>query len=439
MVSEYFNWAKTLTNPVDIKEKPEVLEGIRVLDISTGNFAALFCSSILAELGAEVIRVEPPGGDIARKMTPEGILIKDTGLPYIAEGGRNKYHVTLNYRTEEGLKILKMLVAKSDVFIESFKPSETLKFGLSYEDFKKVNEKLIYVSFSSTGKFGRKVKDCYDYDLIDQAISTIMSVTGEAEFDPNVPENYKVPLKIGNWMAWYVGGAWGAYAILLALFYRLRSGKGQYVDVSPAECLLRHSNYYLQYYHESGKLIPRFGPYDPAVFAYTIVKAKDEKSVFIAGYSDENWKGLTNLMRRPDLFEKYPTPAQRLKIENQISLRNEIEKWASNYAAEEIVRMATEYSMDKTKPGTVVTGVVYSPKESSELENWYERGILRWFEDPHYGKFLVQNSSFTWMSETPGRLKWLCKPPGADNDYIYTKLLCFDAKILKELRDKEII
>ncbi|MCX8152224.1 MAG: CoA transferase [Archaeoglobaceae archaeon] len=439
MSPNYFSWIKDLTDPSKIYEKPEALDGFRVLDISTGNFAALFCSSILAELGAEVIRIELPGGDISRKMTPEGIILKDTGLAYIAEGGRNKYHITLNYKSDEGLKILKMLIARSDVLIESFKPSEVIKMGLKYEDLKKINEKLIYVSYSSTGKFGLKVKDYYDYDLIDQAISTIMSVTGEAEFDPKVPNDYKVPLKIGNWMAWYVGGAWGAYATLLALFYRLHSGKGQYIDVSPAECLLRHSNYYLQYYHESRKLVPRFGPYDPAVFAYTIVRAKDGKYVFVAGYSDENWKGLTNLMERPDLFEKYPTPAHRLKIENQIILREEIENWAKNYNSDKIIEMATEYSMDKTKVGTVVTGIVYSPKDSSKLENWYERRILKWMEDPYYGKMLIQTSSFSWMSETPGRIKWICKPPGADNTYVYTKILCFDAKKLKELRDKGVI
>ncbi|MFN3383373.1 MAG: CaiB/BaiF CoA transferase family protein [Archaeoglobaceae archaeon] len=437
MSKDYFDWAKELTDPSKIYEKPEALEGIRVLDVSTGNFASIFCSSILAELGAEVIRVEPPGGDIARKMTPEGVLIKDTGLAYIVEG-RNKYHITLNYRSDEGLEILKMLVAKSDVFIESFKPSETPE-DLRYKNLSNVNQKLIYVSFSSTGKFGKSIRDVYDYDLIDQAISGIMSVTGEAEFDPAILEECKIPLKIGNWMAWYTGGAWGAYAILLALFYRMQSGKGQYIDVSPAECLLRHCNYYLQYYHESGRLVPRFGPYDPAVFAYTVVKAKDGKSVFIAGYSDENWRGLTNLMNRPDLFEKYPTPQHRTKLENQIKLREEIEHWSKNYTAEEIVKKATEYSMDKTTPGTVVTGIVYSPKESSKLENWYERGILRWIEDPYYGKILLQTSSFSWMSETPGRIKWVCKPPGADNTYVYTKILCFDAKKLRELKSRGVI
>ncbi|MEM4279381.1 MAG: CoA transferase [Archaeoglobaceae archaeon] len=437
MSEDYFHWVKRLTDPSKIHEKPEALEGIRVLDISTGNFAALFCSSILAELGAEVIRIELPGGDIARKMTPEGILIKDTGLAYIVES-RNKYHITLNYKSDEGLEILKRLIEKSDVIIESFKPSETPK-NLSYEELNKINQKLIYVSFSSTGKFGKNVKDVNDYDLIDQAISGIMSVTGEAEFDPTVPEEYKIPLKIGNWMAWYTGGAWGAYAILLALFYRIQSGKGQYIDVSPAECLLRHCNYYLQYYHEAGKLVPRFGPYDPAVFAYTVVRAKNGKSVFIAGYSDENWKGLTNLMGRPDLFEKYPTPQERLKIENQIKLREEIETWAKEHEAEEIVKKATEYSIDKTTPGTVVTGVIYSPKESSELENWYERGILKWIKDPYYGRLLIQTSSFSWMSETPGRIKWVCKPPGADNVYVYTKLLCFDANKIRELKKRGII
>lgn len=435
--NEYFEWAKSIADPKDVNQKQEALNGIRVIDISTGNFGALFCSSILAELGAEVIRVEPPGGDVCRKMTPEGILHKGTGLAYLVEG-RNKFHITLNLEEEEGKEILKKLVKKADVLIESFKPGEADEMGIGYKDLEKINESLIYAAFSSTGQFGSDVRKQYDYDIIDQAISTVMSVTGEAEFDPSVPEEYKVPLRMGNWMGWYTGGAWGAYAILIALFYRLKTGKGQFIDISPGEALLRHANYNIQYYHESGKIVPRVGPYDPAVFAYTVVRAKD-RYVFIAGYSDINWKGLTNLIGRPELFERYPTPKERLKFENQIEMRKEIQKWAEKRTSDEILKMATEYSIDKTKPGTVVVGSVYSPKETSELENWYERDILKWFTDPYYGKLLIQGSSFGKMSETPGRIKWCCRPVGADNIYIYTKILGFDARKLRELKKKGII
>jgi len=289
-MSEWIEFARKLTDPKEDKDKDDALRGFRVLDVSYGNFAALFASSILSELGAEVIRIEPPEGDIARKMSPYGIFLKGTGLAYVVEG-RNKYHITLNLRCEEGREIYLKLIKKSDVVIESFKPGEADSLGIGYRRLKNLNPRIIYASISSSGYFGSDVKSIPDYDLIDQARSTVMAVTGEAEFDESVPEEYKVPLRMGNWMGWYTGGAWTAYAILLALFYRERSGRGQFIDVVPSEALMRHANYNIQYYHESGNTVPRAGPYDPAVFAYTVVKAKDGY-VFIAGYSDENWKGL---------------------------------------------------------------------------------------------------------------------------------------------------
>jgi len=436
-LEDYFEWAKSITDPADVYNKPEALEGVRVLDISYGNFAALFASSILAELGAEVIRIEPPEGDIARKMTPFGILHKGTGLAYLVEG-RNKFHITLNLKTKEGREIYKKLVKKSDVVIESFKPGEADRLGIGYRQLREINNSLIYAAISAYGYFGSEVNAKPDYDIIDQARSTVMFVTGEAEFDPEVPEEYKVPLRMGNWMGWYTGGAWAAYAILLALYWRSFSGRGQFIDICPSEALLRHANYNIQYYHEARKIVPRAGPYDPAVFAYTVVRAKDAY-VFIAGYTDPNWKGLTTMIGRPDLFEKYPTPKERLVFENQIEMRKEIQKWAETKTANEILDLAMKHNLDKSKVGTVVVGKIYSPKESSELEAWYERDILKRFEDPYYGKLLIQGSSFGKMSETPGRIKWCCRPVGADNEHIYTKLLGFDAKDLRELRKKGII
>lgn len=436
-MNEYADWAKSVTNPDDIYDKPEALRGIRVIDVSYGNFAALFASSILAELGAEVIRIEPPEGDIARKMTPFGILLKDTGLAYLVEG-RNKFQITLNLKTEKGRELYTKLVKKSDVVIESFKPGEAEKMGIGYTNLKKLNERLIYASISAYGQFGADVSEQSDYDIIDQARSTVMAVTGEAEFDPNVPEEYKAPLRMGNWMGWYTGGAWAAYAILLAIFWRFHSGKGQFIDVCPSEALLRHANYNVQFYHEARDAVPRAGPYDPAVFPYTVVRAKDTY-VFIAGYTDSNWKALTSIMNRPDLFEKYPTPRERLKYENQIEIRREIEEWARKRTSEEILHEVNEYNLKETRVGTVVVGRVYTPKESSELKAWYERDILKWFEDPFYGKVLIQGSSYGKMSETPGRLKWICRPIGADNVYVYTKLLGIDAKTLNLLKDEGVI
>lgn len=116
------DWARENTDPRKAHLKPEALEDVVVLDLSYGSFAGLYASSLLAEYGAKVIRIEPPEGDIARKMTPFGIKHKDTGLAYIVEG-RNKYHITLDITKEKGRKLLKKLVKKADVLIETYPPA----------------------------------------------------------------------------------------------------------------------------------------------------------------------------------------------------------------------------------------------------------------------------------------------------------------------------
>ena len=128
---EFARWAYRETNPPDAYKKPEALDDMLVIDASYGNFAGLLTSSILAEMGAEVIRIEPPGGDTARKMSPYGMMIEDSGLAYIVEA-RNKFHVTLDLTKEEGRKIFAKLAGKATVVIETFKPGYLDGLGLGY-------------------------------------------------------------------------------------------------------------------------------------------------------------------------------------------------------------------------------------------------------------------------------------------------------------------
>ncbi|NJD62158.1 MAG: CoA transferase, partial [Deltaproteobacteria bacterium] len=274
---EYAKWAHRETDPDDIPGKPEALDDTIVLDVSHGSFAGLFASSVLAEMGAEVIRVEPPGGDLARKMSPYGMMIRDAGLGYITEG-RNKFHVTLDIAGQEGRKLFRALADKADVLIHSFKPGTLEGWGLGYGHLRESNPGLIFTAIHTYGQFGddaEKHSNQPDYDILDQARGVIMSVTGEPDLDPEVPEQFKKPLKQGNWMGWYAGGAWAAFGIQMAMFHKRKTGRGQFIDASPPEGLMAISNYVMQYFHMSGQQMPRAGNYDYAVFPYTYVKCKD--------------------------------------------------------------------------------------------------------------------------------------------------------------------
>ncbi|MBP2677244.1 MAG: putative acyl-CoA transferase/carnitine dehydratase [Deltaproteobacteria bacterium] len=437
---EYARWAHRETDPEDVHRKPEALDDTLVLDVSHGSFAGLFASSLLAEMGAEVIRVEPPGGDLARKMTPYGMMIGDAGLGYITEG-RNKLHITLDIASEEGKTLFQGLAKKADVLIHTFKPGRMEGFGLGYGDLREINPGMIYTAIHTYGQFGadaEKYANQPGYDILDQARGVIMSVTGEPDLDPDVPEKYKKPLKQGNWMGWYVGGAWASFGIQMALLHKRRTGKGQFIDVSPPEGLMAISNYVMQYFHMSGNQMPRAGNYDYAVFPYTYVKCRDGFT-FISGFSDPNWSALCDIMNRPDLLEKFPTIKERLTPGNQPVIQHEIERFTVRYTSDEIQGMITEYGKKPDRKGTVVTGRLETPGDVLQREHWKERRTFVRMDDPHYGEVLVPNSSFKSMSGTPGRIKWACRPIGADNELVYGKYLGLGGGTLGELGKKGIV
>ncbi|ADC66596.1 L-carnitine dehydratase/bile acid-inducible protein F [Ferroglobus placidus DSM 10642] len=427
------DWARENTDPRKAHLKPEALEDVVVLDLSYGSFAGLYASSLLAEYGAKVIRIEPPEGDIARKMTPFGIKHKDTGLAYIVEG-RNKYHITLDITKEKGRKLLKKLVKKADVLIETYPPGYMDELGIGYRQLRKINPQLIYCAIHSFGHFGPKAKTkMRDYDVIDQAMGGIVWTTGIPEDYEEYPEHTRVPTKLGNWMGWYVGGGFAAFGIMVALFWRRKSGKGQFIDVAPPEAMAKVTNYYIQYYHYRRKVINRVANFDPAVFVYTLARAKDGM-VFMAGFSDINFYALTQIIGRPDLREKYPTIRERLTPENWPVCLAEIEKWSRERTVKEIIDAFLAYKGE----GTAVAGEVLKPIETFKVENWWDRGIFQEIDDPEYGKLVVQ-SVVAKFEKTPGRIKWVCRRVGADNDYIYKEFLGLNKSDLEELKKEGVI
>lgn len=431
----WVDWIYEADDPKKNHLKPEALDDLLVLDVSNANIGGLFCSSILGEFGADVIRIEPPEGDLARKFSPFGYLYKGTGLGYLMEG-RNKFHVTLNLKEPEGQEAFRRLAAQADVIIETFQPGVMDGYGLSYRYLKEINPRLIYATIYTYGHFGPDAA-CGkpDYDICDQARSGVMAVTGEPE-DESGPKPWTIPTKEGNWMGWYAGGAWTAFGIMTALHYRTITGVGQMVDVAPPEAELRFCDYHLQYYHTTGKLRGLVGAYDSAVFPYTIIKTKDGYS-FIAGFSDVNWEGLTNIMKDPELRQRFPTIFDRLNKENQPLIHQELEKWSSKHTSDEILDMVQDYVSNRRGPGTVATAKMTDIKETFDDEVWWERGVFDKGTDPYYGDVAFQAPPWK-MTLTPARVKWLCRPVGADNEYIFMRYLGVGKEKIKEWKAKNI-
>lgn len=426
-------YAKALTDPGRAHEKPEALSDLRVLDCSQGNFAALFCSSILAEFGAEVIRVEPPGGDVARLFSPQGLLHRDTGLAYLVEA-RNKRHITLNLESETGRTLLTRLARHVDVLVESARPGQMDAWGIGYRQLSEVNPGLIYAAFSTYGQFGpRAATPIPDYDITDQALSGVPYTTGEPEGEG--PPESSVPTRQGNWIAWYVGGGWGAFAVMAAVLWRSGSGRGQLIDCSPAEGEMRLTDYDVQWCHSHRRIRERVGALNTCVFPYTLVKTRDSYS-FIAGFSDVNWTGLSNIIGRADLRERYPTTRDR--IQNAKMLHGELEAWARQLTSQDILDRVQDYMLNRRGPGTVATARLNRPAETLAEPHWWERGVFQRVEDPDYGELLLQAPPWK-MSATPPRIKWACRPVGADNEDVYLRYLGLGKGRLAALRTEGVL
>ena len=434
---DWLNWAKANTDPEKAYEKPEALAGVVVLDVSYGSFAGLFASSLLAELGARVIRVEPPGGDIARKMTPFGELVNGTGLPYLIEG-RNKEHITLNLQTEGGRKVLTDLARKADLLLETFAPGNMDAMGLGWEALKEINSRLVFVAINSFGQAGELADRArhakwHCYDVIAQALSGFVSTTGIPEGMDAFPEHTRVPTKMGNWMGWSAGGAYAALSSMAALIFRESGGAGQFIDVSPAEALMCLNNYALHFYHMTGVAQERSGNIEPAAHPYCYVRCKDGM-LFLAGYADPNWKALCSIIDRPDLVENYPNVRDRTNPQKAVEIIAEIEKFTLDRTREELVALWLAYK----GPGVTVAGEILKPEETIKLPHWYERKALLKINEKPWGELLVQGTPVK-MSETPPRIKWVCRPVGADNEFVYLDLLGYGKSKLSELHQQGII
>ena len=214
----WFKWAEEATHPGQAAKKPEALDDLLVLDVSHAHIGGLVCSSMLAEMGARVIRIEPPSGDLARQFTPFGIRHQDTGLGYLAEG-RNKHHITLNLQDPQGQDIFKSFARHADVVIETFKPGTMDAWGIGYRQLQPLNPRIIYAALASYGQFGPKAGTGRPgSEITNQAYSGLVQINGEPESDG--PAEHAVPTKVGSWYGWYAEGLFGAYGILLALNFR---------------------------------------------------------------------------------------------------------------------------------------------------------------------------------------------------------------------------
>ena len=435
-------WMKERDDPRIAHTKDEALDDLTVLDISYKNFAGCYCSSMLAEFGAQVIRIEPPEGDFIRTCTPYGILYKGEGLNYLTEG-RNKFHITLNLEKPEAREILKGLVSHVDVLIETYEPGVMDDWGIGYEHLKEINPRLIFASITEFGQFGpmsHKHMPCYDN--ITQARSGIQYATGEVMPEGNSYDDapWAVPTKAGPWIGYAQAGTFMAVGILAALHWRDVSGEGQALDVAATEAYASIDDWASLWYQGSGVINERFGSLDTAGWLYCFAPTKDG-AVFLGGLRLEMWQAFADMLGKWDEWgaANWNELAVFTEEEEQLKWSSLVFAETRKYTNEELVSMSIEYSKKgRLAPITPVVAPVCTPEEAMYDPNWLERGIFTPIKDILYGELVVAQAQHK-MTETPIRTKWVCRPVGYDNEHIYLKYLNIGPGRLKELKEAGII
>jgi crotonobetainyl-CoA:carnitine CoA-transferase CaiB-like acyl-CoA transferase len=441
-LADWAEWVREQDDPKIADNRPEALDDITVLDLSYKSFAGCFCSSMLAEFGAQVLRIEPPEGDFIRSCTPYGMTYRGEGLNYLTEG-RNKSHITLNLNKPEGREILKSLVSHADVLIETFKPGVMDDWGIGYEQLKKINPRLIFASITAYGQFGPMSRSSMpDYDNIAQARSGVQSASGEI-----MPEGksydecpWAIPTKTGPWIAWCQPGTFMAVGILAALHHRTTTGEGQALDVATAEAYARFDDYAALWYQETGIVNERFGSLDVAGWLYCFAPTKDG-AVFLGGLRLEMWQAFADMVGKWDEWDaaNWTTVRTFMEKENQLKWAPLVFAETRKYSNEELVRMSVEYAKTgRLAPITPVVAPVCSPWEAMNDANWIDRGMFTPIKDPVYGELVVAQAQHK-MTETPIRTKWVCRPVGYDNEQVYHKFMGFEPSELKKLSEAHII
>jgi len=392
------------------------LEGVKVLDF-TQYLSGPHGTSILSELGAEVIKIEMPGrGEPERQAMPK--TPKGESYQFFSYN-RGKKSITLNLKHPKGLEIAKQLAAKADVLVENFAPGGMERLGLSYGEVRKINPRIIYASISGFGQTGPRRNDV-SYDVVAQAMGGLMSVTGYADGEP---------LKAGISLGDYMGGYNGAIAILAALYYRTVTGDGQAIDISMQDGIWAMVFPDRANYFDTLEVPKRFGNKLSSSAPFGAYNAMDGY-VVICTITDPQWQKVLQAMGREDLSkeERYATREDRTK--NMKEVDGLVQAWCQEKKVEEVFAILKKYGVP-CSPLPTFDQVANDPQ-------LIEREMIVEVDQPVSGKVKLTGSVYK-MTKTPGDRRKRVPEVGEHNEEIYRGLLGIDAEEMKKLKEEKVI
>lgn len=392
------------------------LENIKILDL-TRVLAGPFCTMLLAELGAEIIKVESPEtGDDSRAYGP----FKNNKSMYFVSINRGKKSISVNLKTEKGKQIIKELIPKFDIIIENFKPGTMEKLGLGYDEIKHINPKIIYAASSGFGHTGPDSKKPA-YDILVQAMGGIMSITGWPQTPPT-----RVGMSVGDiTVSFYT-----AMGILSALYQRTITGLGQKIDVSMLDCQLSIlENAVLRY--QADKVAPSpIGNRHPTITPFQAFRAKEDYFVIAAG-NDSIFVKLCKAINCEYLLEdeRFKTNGNRTKnlkeideILSSIFITKNVNEWVAIFDAVDV-------------PCSPINSIA----QAMENRQIQARNMIVEVDDKDMGKIKVVGNAIKMsnIEESPTRNP--APEIGQHNDLIFKEMLNYSDEIIKKLRNENVI
>ena len=315
------------------------LDGVRVLDLSRV-LAGPFCAMLLADMGADVIKVEDTAtGDESRTWPPH----KDGESAAFLVINRNKRDITLDLKTPEGVDVVKRLVRRADVLIENFRTGTMESFGLGYETLAELHPGLIYCAVSAYGRTGPRA-DAPGYEALMQAFSGIMSITGE----PDGP-----PLRAGVSFLDLTTGILCAFGVVNALLHRARTGLGQRVEGSLLETAVSLLNYHAEGYLLTGAVPKPLGSSHPSLSPYRTFRCRDGQWVFIAGANDRFWQRLVTALGRPAMATDPRFAVNIERVKHRRELEAILEEIIAGHDREPLLKLLAEADVPATPVNTV--------------------------------------------------------------------------------------
>lgn len=395
----------------------KLLEGIRILDLSTV-IAAPFAAGLLADFGADVIKVEmPDGGDPFRRLGPyhEGEAMRFACM------GRNKKSITLDLRKPQGKEILLELVAKSDVVIENFRTGTLDKWGLGYDKLKEKNPNVILSHVTGYGQTG-PYKDVAGFGTPSTAFSGMTYITGYPDRPPVSPSFSLTD---------YIAGLYSALGVMMALYHRdVLNGKAQEIDVSLYEGIFRFMEILCADYDKNGIIRERKPKLSGTSSPGGTYSTKDGKWVVLVCSTDRTWEYLTKAMDRPDLLVNPLYISMKERVRNDASLDDIVRAWIN-----ELDYADLKQTVDREG---VPVNLVYSIEDIFNDPHYKARNNILEMPHPTLGSIKMPGITPVF-SETPGEVRWVGPELGAHNKEVYADLLGFDEDRLNNLKSEGVI